>query len=254
MTKIRSALGGVASVVILAITASGASAQDVEFSFDSPVYSQYNWRGINVVDGAVWQPSLDVSFGEWSFNFWTNFELTDDSAYTGKGRFTELDSALTYSGTSNGADWSVGYIHYQFPSVGAAATSEVFATYSMPMGEWTPTLSAYRDVDQIEGTYFNLAFDQDLGSVSADDAAQEINISWGTSIGYGDEDHNLGYYGNSAAGFTDFSLYGSFSSSVSETVDVYFSFGYTTLVDKDMLAGAPNRSNLVFGLGFSTGF
>lgn len=254
MVKFKHVLGTALFALALGFTTQDAKAQSAEVTFDSPFMSQYNWRGINVVDGAVWQPSLDVSFGEWSFNFWTNFELTDDSAYTGEGRFTELDSTVTYSGTSNGADWSVGYVHYQFPSVGAAATSEVFGTYSMPMGEWTPTFSAYRDVDQIEGTYFNLAFDQDLGSVSADDASTEINFSWGTSIGYGDEDHNLGYYGNSAAGFTDFSLYGSFSSSVSESFDVYFSFGYVTLVDKDMLAGAPNRSNLVFGVGFSTGF
>ncbi|MCH7903116.1 MAG: hypothetical protein IH944_00955 [Armatimonadetes bacterium] len=254
MTNSRSTLGALALAAALGLTVSPATAQEAQFSFDSPFFNQYNWRGINVVNGAVWQPSLDVAYGALSFNFWGNYELTGVSAYPGEGRFTELDSTLTYSGASGGADWSLGYIHYQFPSVGAAATSEVFATYSRPMGEWATTLAIYFDVDQADGVYLNLAFDQDLGVITSGGLSNEVSFSWGTAIGYGDKKHNLFYYGNSEANFADFSVYGAFTTSVSDSTDLYLTLLFSTLVDKDMLAGAPNRSNFVFGLGFSTGF
>ena len=245
---------GIAFAAALGLATTPANAQEAEISLDSPFLSQYNWRGINVVNGTVWQPSLDVVYGEWSFNFWTNYELTGVSAYTGRGRFTELDSTVTYSGVSGEADWSLGYIHYQFPSVGAPATSELFATYSKPMGEGVTSLAIYFDVDQANGVYLNFAYGQDLGVVTSDDSSREVSFSWGTALGFGDKDHNLFYYGNSEANFADFSVYGGFTTSVSDMTDVYLTLQYTTLVDKDMLAGTPNRSNFVVGLGFSTGF
>ena len=206
MAHHKPALGIAFAVAVLGLTATPANAQEAEISFDSPFLNQYNWRGINVVNGAVWQPSLDVAYGEWSFNFWTNYELTGVSAYTGKGRFTELDSTVTYSGVSGEADWGLGFIHYQFPSVGAAATSELFGTYSKPMGEGSMSLAAYFDVDQAHGWYLNVAYDQDLGVVTSGESSQEVSFSWGTALGFGDKSHNLFYYGNSEANFADFSV------------------------------------------------
>ena len=49
-------------------------------------------------------------------------------------------------------------------------------------------------------------------------------------------------------------MYGGFTTSVSDRTDLYLTLQYSTFVDKGMLAGAPNRSNFVYGLGFSTGF
>ena len=252
MTNLKSALGGVA-VGILCLSASHASAQEAEISFDSPIYSQYNWRGINLVNGAVLQPSVDVAFGGLSFNFWTNFELSEVSAYP-SGRFSELDTTISYSGSSAELSWSLGFIHYQFPNVGAAATSEVFGSVSKPIGNFEGSLSINYDIEQVEGSYVKLAFDQDLGTISSYKSSQDVGFAWGTSIAYGDKAHNLGYYGNGEAGLADYSLYGGFYSSISEDTDVYLNVQYSTLLDADMLAGAPNRTNLLIGLGFTTSF
>ena len=254
MTDSRFTLSGFALAAALGLTISPAVAQEATYSFDSPLYSQYNWRGINLVNGAVWQPSIDVAYGALNFNFWTNYELTGVSAYTGKGRFTELDTTVTYSGGAVDVDWSVGLIHYQFPSVGAASTTELFGSVSRPMRGFDTTFSAYFDVDQINGTYFNLALDRDLGTISSPTSAQEIGFSWGTAVGFGDKSHNLGYYGNNKAGLADFALYGGFYTTLSDTTDVYLTFQYTTLLDSGSLAGAPNRTNFVTGVGFSVGF
>ena len=91
MTNSRSTLGTVALAAALGLTLSPATAQEAELSFDSPMYSQYNWRGINLVNGVVWQPSINVDYGSLSFNFWGNLELSSVSAYPGSGRFTEFD-------------------------------------------------------------------------------------------------------------------------------------------------------------------
>src|SRR5690606_16941786 len=67
--------------------------------FELGAYSKYVWRGINVVDDFVLQPSLTFSHGPWSVNFWGNYETTGVNTYygnsTGKNRVTEWDSTLS---------------------------------------------------------------------------------------------------------------------------------------------------------------
>lgn len=51
--------------------------------------NRWNWRGLNNVTGAVIQPDIGYSFGNFSIGAWTNYSLADNRA-------TEFDSYLWY--------------------------------------------------------------------------------------------------------------------------------------------------------------
>lgn len=230
--------------------AASAQAPSVDFSVDSSLFTKYIWRGINLVDGPVWQPSLTASSGGWSLNAWGSMELEDTNDYganTGRGRFTEIDTTLAYGAVHGDWSWCAGLIDYQFPSTGFVRTKEAFLTATYE-SEWSPALRAYKDFDAADGLYVQLAARHAWPTTDGGEFALSA------TAGYGDENYTSWYLAGSKAGITDASVGLTYSKSLTQdsTLTVYGT--YTSIPDKLLIPGSGKRDNLTIGVGVTARF
>lgn len=118
--------------------------------------SKYVWRGFEVSrDSIILQPSITVAYKGFSANIWGNV----DTDYYGSGPnsgtnyWNETDFTLAYDWNMGPVGMTAGYIYYGFD--GIPDTQEVFARAA-----WhtllTPTLSIYKDYDNLAGWYITL--------------------------------------------------------------------------------------------------
>lgn len=228
-----------ATLVVAPIVAQ-AQELPVEITVDVPFFSKYVWRGINLVNDPVIQPSITLGYEGWAVNLWGNYDLNNAK------RFNEYDVTLSYARDFAQGSWTLGYIDYSFPGSGPTHTREFFGRVDFNE-EFAPYFAINFDVDEADGFYARIG-----GSTDFNTEAGDINFhGW---FGYGSESHNNFYYGNNKAGFTDLGVEATWSRSLSANTTGYVKLGYTTLLDKNLLSGAPNRNNFIFGFGVSTGF
>jgi len=136
------------TVLALAATCAGAAAQPtVEAGVG--LYSKYIWRGFDLVDEPVVQPSLTVTEGSLSLGLWANYDIGDE--------LTELDYTVAHALPVGAYEGVVGYTYYTFPNVDEGGKSqEVFAGVRRP-GRVPVSLTAYHDWDEGDGLYVELA-------------------------------------------------------------------------------------------------
>ena len=250
------------ALVALAANKTAAPVQDefiINTDFELGAYSKYVWRGINVVDDPVLQPSLTFSHGPWSVNFWGNYETTGVNTYygtsTGKNRITEWDTTLSYTHSTESADFTLGIIHYDLPNTALPSTTEVFASVSLPSTynsdyKWalTPFADLSYDLDEADGFYGRIGADYSF-TPNENDA-----FSFTGWVGYADKNFSDYYYGNNKSAFADFGFSARYTRSFTETSFAYASLTFTGLLDKGHLQGASDRSNVVFGIGVGMSF
>ncbi len=216
---------------------------ELETSLTTDYFSKYVWRGQNVVDEPVFQPSINMSYKRLSFTGWGNLDLTDMN--DNKNRFTEMDIILDYSGkASSNLIYSLGFINYDFPDVKAHSTTEVYAGLSLDTF-LSPSLTIYRDVDEVAGSYISLKVNRDFGKFKSS-----------ASLGWGDRDYNDSYWNKNKDGFNDLTL--------SLSIPIEYkgwtfspSVSYITLID-DRIRESNNygkdRDFVVFGLSLRKRF
>lgn len=211
----------------------------VSANADLPLYSAYVWRGQVLNDEPVFQPAMNLSKGGFGFNAWGNYNLTD--ADTGESDFSEIDLTLSYGGKAGGVGYGFGLIEYLFPhqtqmvgdrTVASPGTREVYASLSLPDLIVIPTMSVYRDIDEVEGTYASagLAFSQVL--------MQKLTMGWTASLGVADKAYNEYYFGVADAALNDMTVGTTLSWKLSENVTVIPGFSYAWLPDADIREGA----------------
>src|SRR3974390_2355099 len=136
----------------------GAPDQDkVAVGMTADFFSKYIWRGQDIVDNWVLQPSASVGYKGLTGSIWGNMDLTGE--VVGGGRFNEVDFTLDYSHKLPGLDvlgYSVGVIHYDFVHTHSPATSEAYAglTASVPL---TRGVRWFHDFEQIHGNYIQFS-------------------------------------------------------------------------------------------------
>ncbi len=223
---------------------------DLEVAFNS----KYVWRGIVVVDDWVAQPSVTVGVGDFSFNVWGDYMLTDEN--NRKNEFDEIDLTADYTFSLGKFSIPVGIIHYTFPGSTAPATTELFAGVSY---DWviTPSLTIYYDVDEAHGAYVlgSLGYSLELPSSSK-------TVSWsldlGASIAYGSSDYNDFYYNNTdKGGFTDYVLSLAVPIGIGQYLTITPQVLWTGLVDsdiKDNMKASQDENNIYFGIIFTGSF
>jgi hypothetical protein len=101
-----------------------APAKDWTLTVDSTFNSRYVWRGIRVVDGPVWQPSVAFGWKGLTLSVWGNMDLTNVNRE--QHHFTELDFTLDYTWSWDKLKLSLGTIHYRFPNTVFSSTTEVY--------------------------------------------------------------------------------------------------------------------------------
>ena len=223
------------------------SRADYAVDLDLTVCSKYVWRGLLTVDGFVAQPSIDFSAYGFGLNVWGNLNLEETNG--NQFKWTELDLTGSYTYSLNKFDFSVGAIAYVFPTL-EDQTTELFAsvTWNIPL---SPTLSVYRDIDVVDGTYVALS-----GSYAFDDPfclgpCRGLSPELSASIGWGSDDHNDVYYGSRKSGFADLTLGLSIPYRISTRATIAGSVHWSSLLSEDNRDANDDPDNLWFGLGIS---
>jgi hypothetical protein len=138
---------------------------------DGAVVSKYIWRGQRLTDDVSLQTSGTIGFGGFSVNVWGNMDLAavnagdalfikeDPIAPAGRshnglqGKFSEVDYTFAYSQSLSAVSVDVGTIFYTFPerSASLASTAEIYVGVTLDALPFTPSITAYFDVDETAG-------------------------------------------------------------------------------------------------------
>jgi hypothetical protein len=147
----------------------------------------------------VIQPSVTVGYNGFGFNLWGNLD-TDQSTelFSEDGnKWNETDMTLSYDGSFNMVNYSVGYIYYALE--GLNDTQEIYAgiNFNLPA---SPTLTLYRDIDAAPGWYiaFELSHSQELTSNLT------LNLGAKASYLFVDDEPTLADPSDASSSYSDF--------------------------------------------------
>lgn len=140
--------------------------------------NQYIWRGFAFSrDSVVVQPSMTVGYKGFSANMWANVD--SDLYATGGGdtsnNWTETDLTLSYAWAMGPVNYSAGYIYYGLD--GIPDTQEFFASAGLDV-LLKPTLTIYRDTDNLAGWYLTLGISHSLP------LPNDLALDLGAKVGY----------------------------------------------------------------------
>ena len=236
MKKLVAAVMAIFAVASICVAQDAAEAGGSPLSFDvgADLYSAYIWRGIQVNDEPVLQPAVSVGYdlgdlGSLSAGVWANGDLTDGGP-NGDPDVSEIDYTVSYAIDVEDFSLEVGHIWYTFPNSHGPtldSTMEVYGSVAYNNDIVTPSATLYYDYDEVEGFFGTVGLGKDF------ELAENISASLFTSLGAGDDDYNMFYYGTSAA-VAAFDLGASASYAVNDTVSVGVTVCWTSLVDGDI--------------------
>ncbi len=235
------------AIVILSTLVCGSGivfAEDkVGFEVEAMVdyFGKYIWRGQNLNDDPVFQPSISASYADLTATIWGSFDLTN---YTGNsGDFYELDYSLDYSGSLpgfEGVDYSIGVIYYDFPGSAIKDTTELYWGLALDL-PLSPSITVYHDVDESEGSYVSLGFGHSIDKIAELSPDLPIGMEIGASLGWGSGSYNKYYWGTDQSKMQDLTLSASFPMEIAGWT-VAPSLNYITLLSDDIRATDINRT------------
>jgi hypothetical protein len=136
-----------------------SSTESVAVIFDCPVLSQYIFRGIPYVDDWVWQPSVTLSYKDFSVFIWTNWNMTNADYYVfpdEKWKVSELDLYFSYKYKIDKLSITGYIIDYEFPNAPIHRLAELALGIQYEIF-LNPTLTAYYECVYIHGWVIDFA-------------------------------------------------------------------------------------------------
>lgn len=240
-------------VLIATLTSSMALAEDaptIGFDIGADYVGKYIWRGQNLQDDGAFQPSVNMTYGNFSANIWASVESSNINSNSGE--ITEVDYSFDYSDTLfEGVAYSIGLINYVFPNTGAEDTTEIYAGLSFDC-LLSPSITLYNDIDEVNGSYVSVGightFEKVIGEVPADVSA---------SFGWGSASYNNAYWGVDKSKMNDFALSVAFPVELENGWSLTPSINYVTLMSGDIEKGntySDDDSFFYIGVGLSKSF
>lgn len=234
------------------LSTSGPPALDARASLSD----RYLFRGAVMFDGPVLQGSASATFpltsgASASLTGWGNLDLTNDAGHAllagGQGgRLSQVDLVPEYAWSWGEWNVALGLINYNFPN-GPESTSEVYASATRELWGMSSSLTAYYDVQEVDGTYW-------VGSVARGWALGEhLTAELAGSLSWADADQAQAYYGAADGGLGDLTSVLTVELALEEGRRVWLSIVNATVIDEDIAdaleAGGFDRANLSFALG-----
>lgn len=219
------------------------------FALDAGIYSGYVFRGLEANDDMVLQPAATIGWYGFTLQAWGNIDLDDDDTDS-RNEFTWWDVSLDYTHRFGPVAATIGGIYYDFPNRGLPDTIEVFGGLALPECPLTPQIKAYYDIDEAEGWYFTFDLAHSIALPRlCDRMPWAIEIAAG--VGYGTEDHNDYWYGESEDNFVDFHSSISLPVKVTHWFHVRPIVTYTSVLAGDLRDAAPDADVIIFGVNFT---
>ena len=229
------------------------ASSEVDYKITTDFLTKYIWRGQNVSDRPVFQPTVSMYGYGFTGSFWGNMDLTGQNGH--RMKFIELNYVLDYTTSipdMNGLTFSAGFIHYDFPNTEFESTTEVYGgfNFALPL---SPYIRLYRDVDETEGTYIQFGAGHSIEKVFTISEDCYCGLQVSGNIGYADKRYNDFFFRKDNGGFNDLRL--------SLALPVCFkqwiispSISYSMMLDKDIRSATDKSDNLWAGLGLSKSF
>ncbi len=250
----------VCGLVLIAFLAGTATAEEqvVKFGLSADYFSKYIWRGQNVDNSSVLQPTISASAYGFTGSIWGNIDLTNKSktAPDNTWEFSEFDYTLGYTAVIPGIDWltgSVGVIYYRFPNTAFNPTTEIYGGLSLTTVPLTPSFKVYRDVDQIDGSYFQFGIGHTLEKIYVVNEKCYCGLQLGASYGWGNAAYDKSYFGVNSGQSNDLTL----TAGLPFCVDAWTikpSINYSAMLSKSIREATEKSDNLWAGVGISTSF
>ncbi len=218
---------------------------------DVSILTDYVWRGQNYGKNGVVQPNFSIDFENGiSLDFWANYNL-DEDRYSNNHLVNEIDYTLDYSFKAGMFGLSAGYIFYDFPR-GGGNTEEVYSGVSLDT-ILSPTLTLYRDVDSIDGTYISFSVGHDF------ELNAQATLSLSGSLGWGNGAYHKGYFGVDKSSLSDYNLGASLAYAVTDKITVTPQVSYSNFLDRELADAAEagfyeEDSNFYGGVNVSYSF
>lgn len=261
------------TVMIAALSATPTNAADLEevsgaLEFDVAIdyYSHYIWRGQELAESSL-QPGANISYGDLTFGFWGNVNLTD--AENHQWEFTETDWSLDYTSSVpvegfENVMWSIGMIYYNFGPTAVPDTTELYWGFGLANNVLNPYFTVYHDLDEAEGTYVNAGIawqcENPVMHLTED---MPVGMEFGASLGWGNGNYNEYYWGGVDDGaLNDLNLRLAFPTELG-TWTLTPSVNYTMVVDSKLRdfnqsgydQGYDDSSNYLYvGVGLAKSF
>ncbi|NOY54293.1 MAG: hypothetical protein GXP58_11880 [Deltaproteobacteria bacterium] len=235
------------------LIAGPASAGEIkaDVNADVSVLTDYVWRGQNYGKDGVVQPNFSIDFENGlSLGFWSNYNM-DEDRYANNHLVNEIDYTLDYSFKAGIFGLSAGYIFYDFPR-GGGHTEEVYGGVSLD-APLSPSLTLYRDVDAIDGTYISFAVGHDF------ELNDRATLSLFGSLGWGNRAYHKGYFGVEKSSLSDYNIGAALACAVTKKITVTPQVYYSNFVNSDIADAAEagfyeNDGNLYGGVNVSYSF
>ena len=230
--KVRRFLIVICSLLVF-MTSNAFSTDAVDFELTADFVGKYIWRGQNLVDDPVFQPSMTASYENLNASIWGNLELTNINGNSGD--FSELDYTLDYSSALPGIEsigFSVGLIYYDFPGTDTEDTTEVYGglNFDFPL---EPSVTVYHDIDEAEGSYISLAAGHSIEKIIEISPEVPLGLDIGISLGWGSGSYDKYYWGTGQSKLNDLAFSLSFPVEISGW-SLIPSLNYITLLSDDI--------------------
>jgi len=230
-----------------------ADEQGLKFAITADYFTKYIWRGQNLNDESVFQPSVSLSRNGFTASVWGNLDLTDENQNSGE--FTELDYSIDYSASVpciNGVSFSVGALYYDFPHTDSEPTTEVYGglNFDLPL---TPYIKLYRDVQVINGSYLQVGIGHSIEKLRQFSNNCYCGLQIGSSIGYGSSQYNKDYFDIDSRKLNDWTL----SAAIPFCIGAWTikpSISYSTMLSDTIRKATEKSDNFWAGLTVSVEF
>jgi hypothetical protein len=242
---------GKSILILLAVAAVSTSAMAVELDLEASasvdIFDKYVWRGQQVGNKTVIQPSATIGQGAYSFNVWGNMPILKNDSSGKPWSFQELNYILDYAGSYDKFSYSGGFIIYDFPNTLNLTAHEIYGTVGYDTF-LSPSLEIYKGTYKATGFYVKAAIEHSL------ELTETLALDLGSSLAWADNQYNKTYFGGAPAGFNDFVLSAALPIDVAG-VPIVPSLSYVTLVDDKVRAGhGPKSDNWILGVGSAIEF
>lgn len=217
----------------------------IDLELDFTFASKYVWRGANLTNDPVLQPSITLAYKGFSLNVWGNMDLTDINDQEFK--FNEADYTLEYAHTFNKLKLAGGFIFYDFPNTDAKSTMEFYVGVGLDV-LLSPTLKIYRDIDEADGWYLNLEVSHSFKF------SKIASLDLGLALGWGDENFHNFNHGALQAGLGDLVFKVAVPIKINNWFSITPSAFYSTLITSELRDAQAEPDNFVLAFSFTFSF